>query len=91
MRRSFSEKREIIHIVEQSELSVNRTLSELGIKRSTFYGWYKRYLEEGEEGLHVKPYPFLDSTNLDNFQIVPGPFFLNIPPFIVPGSIKILW
>ena len=45
MRRSFSEKREIIRIVEQSELSVNRTLSELGIKRSTFYGWYKRYLE----------------------------------------------
>jgi transposase InsO family protein len=51
MRRSFSEKREIIRIVEQSELSVNRTLAELGIKRSTFYGWYKRYLEEGEDGL----------------------------------------
>ena len=54
MRRSLSEKREIIRIVEQSELSVNRTLAELGIKRSTFYGWYKRYLEEGEEGLHAR-------------------------------------
>lgn len=54
MRRSFSEKREIIRIVEQSELSVNRTLAELGIKRSTFYGWYKRYLEEGEEGLKAR-------------------------------------
>jgi putative transposase len=51
MRRSFSEKREIIRIVEQSELSVNRTLDELGIKRSTFYGWYKCYLEDGETGL----------------------------------------
>lgn len=53
MRRSFNEKREIIRIVEQSELSVNRTLDELGIKRSTFYGWYKRYVEEGETGLQV--------------------------------------
>jgi putative transposase len=54
MRRSFSEKREIIRIVEHSELGVNRTLAELGIKRSTFYGWYKRYLEEGEEGLYER-------------------------------------
>jgi len=54
MRRSYNEKREIIRIVEQSELSVNRTLDELGIKRSTFYGWYRRYLEEGEAGLHAR-------------------------------------
>lgn len=54
MRRSFNEKREIIRIVEQSELGVNRTLTELGIKRSTFYEWYKRYLEEGEAGLHAR-------------------------------------
>jgi len=54
MRRSFHEKREIIRIVEQSELGVNRTLTELGIKRSTFYEWYKRYLEEGEAGLHAR-------------------------------------
>lgn len=54
MRRSFNEKREIIRIVEQSELGVNRTLTELGIKRSTFYEWYKRYLEEGEAGLYAR-------------------------------------
>jgi len=54
MRRSFSEKREIIRIVEHSELGVKRTLAELGIKRSTFYGWYKRYLEEGEDGLYER-------------------------------------
>ena len=55
MRRNYHEKIEIIHLVEQSELSVNRTLRELGIKRSTFYGWYKRYKEEGYEGLKPKP------------------------------------
>jgi putative transposase len=54
MRRSFSEKREIIRVVECTELGVNRKLAELGIKRSTFYGWYKRYLEEGEDGLHER-------------------------------------
>jgi len=53
MHRGYNEKSEIIRIVEQSELSVNRTLNELGIKRSTFYGWYKRYLQEGEAGLHA--------------------------------------
>ncbi len=51
MRRSASEKMEIIRIVEGSELGVKRTLEELGISRSTFYEWYKRYLEEGFDGL----------------------------------------
>ncbi len=56
MRYGPSEKREIIRIVEESELSVRQTLKELGIHRSTFYNWYKRYLEEGESGLgHKKP------------------------------------
>jgi putative transposase len=55
MRRSTSEKIEIIRIVEESELGVNRTLSELGISKSTFYGWYNRYLEYGYEGLKPKP------------------------------------
>jgi transposase-like protein len=54
MRRSVSEKIEIIRIVEGSELSVKRTLKELGISRSTFYEWYKRYLQEGYEGLQPK-------------------------------------
>jgi len=54
MRRSYHEKVEIIRLVEQSDLSINRTLNELGIKRSTFYGWYKRYREEGYDGLRAK-------------------------------------
>jgi len=54
MRRSASEKMEVIRIVEGSELGVKRTLEELGISRSTFYEWYKRYLEEGFDGLKTK-------------------------------------
>lgn len=45
------EKMEIITLVEQSPLSVKATLKELGINRSTFYQWYKRYLQCGYEGL----------------------------------------
>ena len=54
MRRSASEKLEIIRIVEGSELGVQRTLEELGINRSTFYEWYRKYLESGFEGLKPK-------------------------------------
>lgn len=55
MRRSAGEKMEVIRIVEESQLSVKRTLQELGIKRSTFYEWYKRYLEQGYDGLKQQP------------------------------------
>ncbi len=51
MRISPSEKQEIIRIVERSELGVNRTLKELGIHKSTFYKWYRIYVEKGMEGL----------------------------------------
>lgn len=54
MRRSASEKMEIIRIVQDSELGVKPTLEELGISRSTFYVWYKNYLENGYEGLKPK-------------------------------------
>jgi len=54
MRYSPSEKLEIIRIVEESELSVRKTLIELGINRSTFYNWYRHYLEAGIEGLGPK-------------------------------------
>jgi putative transposase len=58
MRYSQSEKMEIIRLVEKSELSVKRTLCELGINSSTFYNWYKRYLDHGYEGLaDKKPTP----------------------------------
>jgi putative transposase len=51
MRVSQSEKMEIIRTVEESELSARRTLEQLGINRSTFYNWYRRYREEGYDGL----------------------------------------
>ena len=51
IRRSEAEKREIIHLVEHSALSVKKTLDEFQVPRSTFYRWYKPYLEEGEAGL----------------------------------------
>lgn len=51
IRTGEAEKREIIHLVEHSALSVKKTLGELQVPRSTFYRWYKHYLEEGEAGL----------------------------------------
>jgi transposase InsO family protein len=55
MRHSPSEKREIIRVVEDSALGVKRTLRELDINRSTFYAWYRRYREGGDEALAAKP------------------------------------
>lgn len=58
MRVSVSEKLELIRLVEGSSLSVRRTLAEIGLPRSTFYAWYKRYLEGGLEALEDrKPAP----------------------------------
>lgn len=51
MRLSASEKQEIIHLVDNSDLGVNRTLRELGIHKSTFYKWYKAYTDKGIDGL----------------------------------------
>jgi putative transposase len=51
MRYSQSEKMEVIRIVEGSDLGVKRTLEELDINRSTFYEWYRRYQDEGYDGL----------------------------------------
>jgi len=51
MRVSQAEKMEIIRTVEESELPVKRTLEGLGINRSTFYKWYRRYQEDGYDGL----------------------------------------
>jgi transposase-like protein len=58
MRYSASEKFEIIELVEQSSLSMRRTLAPIGIPRSTFYDWYSRYQEGGIEALvDGKPRP----------------------------------
>ena len=51
MRLTAAEKAEVIGLVEGSELSVRRTLAELGVPRSTFYAWYQRYAEDGLAGL----------------------------------------
>ena len=52
MRYSPSEKFEIIELVQQSSLSIPRTLAPIGIPRSTFYDWYSRYQEGGIEQYH---------------------------------------
>ena len=57
MRFSQPEKMEIIRLVEESELGVKRTLEDLDVPRSTFYRWYRRYEEEGYEGLAPKQSP----------------------------------
>ena len=56
MRFTASEKLEIIRLVEQSDLGVKLTLSQLNIPKSTFYDWYARYREKGFDGL----YPMVD-------------------------------
>lgn len=54
MRFTQDEKQEIIRMVARSDLSVNRTLKELGLHKRTFYNWYARYLERGYDGLAPK-------------------------------------
>jgi putative transposase len=57
MRYGQAEKMEIIRTVEESELSVKRTLEELDVNRSSFYEWYRRYSQYGYDGLAArKPY-----------------------------------
>jgi transposase InsO family protein len=58
MRYSQAEKMEIIRMVEGSEIGVTRTLEELQVNRSSFYEWYRRYRDEGYDGLALKqPHP----------------------------------
>lgn len=51
MRLTQSEKMEIIKMVEESDVSANKTIKELGIHKSTFYSWYNKYLKDGFDGL----------------------------------------
>jgi transposase InsO family protein len=57
MRRTASEKMELIRIVENSDLPATQTLMHLGIPRSTFYGWYRRYLAGGFDALEDRKAP----------------------------------
>ena len=54
MRFSASEKLEIIQLVEGSDVSAKQTLLSLGVSRSSFYRWYKAFLELGVEGLESR-------------------------------------
>ncbi len=51
MRVTASEKLAIIRLVEESELSVRRTLAEIKVSRSSFYRWYVAYEQGGLAGL----------------------------------------
>ena len=51
MRYPASEKLEIIRLVEESTLSVRRTLEKIGIPHATFYRWYDLYHTGGPEAL----------------------------------------
>ncbi len=58
MRYPASEKLEIIRLVEQSHLPAKRTLSRLGIPKTTFYRWCARYEAFGDAGLEDRlPHP----------------------------------
>lgn len=48
---SASEKMEVIRMVEESNLSVKKTLEEIGVSRSSFYRWYDLYLSGGLDAL----------------------------------------
>lgn len=51
-------KREVIALVRRSPLAKRQTLAELGIPRSTYYRWQRRFRQEGEVGLvDRKPQP----------------------------------
>jgi transposase InsO family protein len=51
MRYLAAEKLEIIRLVEQSALPVQRTLDKIGIPRATFYRWYDLYQTGGPDAL----------------------------------------
>jgi transposase len=55
MRATQAEKMETIRLVEGSQLPVRQTLAELDVPRSTFYRWYREFLEDGYDGLAPKP------------------------------------
>jgi len=54
MRHSPAEKREILRLVEESDLGVKRTLQVLDVPRSTFYRWYQLYRQDGTAGLEAR-------------------------------------
>jgi len=54
LRFSQEERHGSLRLVDVSDLSVNRTLKELGLHKRTFYTWYRRYFEGGYDGLATR-------------------------------------
>ena len=55
---SAENKREMIELVRRAPQAKRRTIAELGLSRSTFYRWQRRYQDQGEAGLaDRKPEP----------------------------------
>lgn len=82
MRYTQAEKYEIIRTVEESDLPVKRTLNELGVPKSTFYDWYRRFVDDGYDGLKDRskgPKRFWnkipDEIKKDVVDMVMQPFF----------------
>ncbi len=50
MRYTKAEKLEIIRLVEGSDLPVKKTLEQLQVSRSSFYRWYRIYVDYGAKG-----------------------------------------
>jgi len=48
---SAEKKREMIELVRRSPQPKRATIAELGMARSTFYRWQRRYRDQGEAGL----------------------------------------
>jgi len=55
VRYTQTEKLETIRLVEESDLAAKRTLAQLGVSKSTFYEWYRRYRDDGAAGLAPQP------------------------------------
>ena len=55
MKYPSAEKLEIIRLVEQSHLTVRRTLAKIGNSHATLYRWYDSFVEHGPEGLEDRP------------------------------------
>jgi putative transposase len=45
---------QLIRLVEGTDLPVRATLRQMNVPRSTSYGWYQRYVDEGFGGLNDK-------------------------------------
>ena len=55
---SAEKKRELIELVRRSPQPKRTTIAELGLSRSTFYRWQRRYRAQGEVGVvDRKPEP----------------------------------